>query len=300
MEEQKNINLEFYEPDEDAIPFVKVIIKGKGSRMIPVLMLMDSGSSLNMLVTEVRELIDPQNWLPEESTEMVSITNETLKTPCANFCFEMNGKKFQEKFCFMENFNVMEYKGVPLVGVLGIQFMQKHHLCIDYINRSVCTSDLFSGNTRDNNVEYYIPVEYGIKYYNAPTIEIKGKNRNIIMVVDTGTDSITISREVIEDNMLPFKLTGNNYSIDGPNGSVDAEECMLELNIPVHSENGICELKILETMMIIPNSINTIEEGECDDDGNPLSTIDGLLSSPFMAKQGWILDFAQKVIYKLK
>jgi hypothetical protein len=28
--------------------------------------------------------------------------------------------------------------------------------------------------------------------------------------------------------------------------------------------------------------------------------IEGLIGSPFMAKQGWTLDFAQKVIYKRK
>lgn len=37
-----------------------------------------------------------------------------------------------------------------------------------------------------------------------------------------------------------------------------------------------------------------------DEKGEPLPPIEGLISSEFMAQQGWVLDFGAQIIYKPK
>jgi hypothetical protein len=44
----------------------------------------------------------------------------------------------------------------------------------------------------------------------------------------------------------------------------------------------------------------TPPEGQCDANGKQLPPIEALISSSFMAKQGWVLDFGAEIIYRRK
>lgn len=298
MEEQKKIDVKMYKVDEDVFPFVKIKFKGKDSKLYSAVMLLDTGSTGNSFVTEMRMFMNDEDWLPEESDEVVTLTNEATKVSCGKFVFELDGKTFQEKFFFFENQHLMKIDDMMFVGVLGIRFMQEHHLAIDYANMTIHTSDTTLEELKNDKCDFIIPLDYGLKYYNAPILHIQGKENDAIMIVDTGCNSFSISQNAIERCGLTYKFTGNIYPADGFNGSVKVRECLLYFNIAEEPNHSINKTSHRVVAYVLPHSYNVTKDGECDEEGNPLVPIEGMIGSPFMAKQKWILDFGAKAIYK--
>lgn len=292
-----NINLKFYKVDEDSLPFVEIRFKGMDSKMYSALMLMDSGSNINSLAEEMRVLIGKNDWVADLS-EVVNVANETKGVPCAKFGFEMDGQPFQEEFVF-NGLQLMQIDDMKFVGVLGNSFMQKHHLTIDYSNLTVYTSNMTLDKLKKANCSFIIPMDYGLKYYNVPILKIRGKERDAILVVDTGCDNFSISQNALDQCELAYKLTGNTHPVEGPNGSVEAKECVLDFSLNDNKGNDVDQQTHQVIAEVLPNSITVTDEGECDDEGMPLSPIDGMIGSPLMARQKWILDFGVKALYKL-
>ena len=51
---------------------------------------------------------------------------------------------------------------------------------------------------------------------------------------------------------------------------------------------------------VIPHYIYNLPQDSCDKDGEPLPPVEAVICSPFMAKEGWILDFGAEIIYRRK
>ena len=291
------MNMKIYKTDESCLPFVEIKFKGMDSMMYSALMLMDSGSNINSLAEEMRVLIGNNDWVADLS-EVVNVANETKGVPCAKFGFEMDGQQLQEEFAFQGQ-HLMQIDDMMFVGVLGNTFMQKHHLAIDYSNLTVHTSNMSLDKLKNANCSFIIPMDYGLKYYNVPILKIQGKECDAVTIVDTGCDNFSISQKALEECELSHKLTGDFYPIHGPNGSVEANECVLNFTLADSVGKKINSVTYQETVKVLPNSISVTDDGECDDEGTPLTPIDGMIGSPFMAKQKWILDFEVKAIYIL-
>lgn len=293
-----NINLKFYEVDEDSLPFVEIRFKGTDSKMYSALMLMDSGSNINSLAEEMRVLIGNTDWVANIS-EVVNVANENKEVPCAKFGFEMDGQPFQEEFVF-NGLQLMQIDDMIFVGVLGNSFMQKYHLAIDYSNLTVHTSNMTLDQLKNANCSFIIPMDYGLKFYNVPILKIRGKERDAVVVVDSGCDNFTLSQNALDECGLSYKLTGNIHPVEGPNGSVEANECVLDFMLIYNWSNEIDKHVYQAKIDVLPNSIIITDEGECDDEGTPLSPIDGMIGSPFMARQKWIIDFGVKALFKFE
>ena len=292
-----NINLKFYEVDEDWLPFVEIRFKGMDSKIYSALMLMDSGSNINSLAEEMRILIGKSDWVADLS-EVVNVANETKGVPCAKFGFEMDGQPFQEEFAFQGQ-HLMQIDDMMFVGVLGNSFMQKYHLAIDYSNLTVHTSNMTLDNLKNKNCSFIIPMDYGLKFYNVPILKIRGKVRDAVILVDTGYDNFfSLSQKALDECGHSYKLTGNIHPVEGPNGSVEANECVLDFMLIDNRGNEVDKHAHQAKIDVLPNSITITEEGECDDEGTPLSPIDGMIGSTFMARQKWIIDFGVKALYK--
>ena len=295
-----NVNVKIFKVEGDPLPFVEIKFKGMDGKAHTALMLMDSGSNINHLAMEMRVLIGDNDWLPEESDEVMTVTNKAAKVPCGQFLFEMDGKPFKEKFYFFKNHHLMKIDDMVFVGVLGNHFMQEYHLAIDYANMTVHTSSTTLEELKIKKCDFITSIEYSLKYYNVPTLHLQGIKHDAIVIADTGCDNISISQNAIEKCGLIHKLTGNVQFADGPDGSVEVRECLLDFNIAEQLDADINMFLYKETAEIMPHSLNVTDDGDCDDNGNLLVPLEGMIGSPFMARQEWVLDFGAKAIYRRK
>lgn len=283
--------MEFYMVDESALPFVEIKFKGMDGKIHSALMLMDTGINFNILAAEMKVLIGKNDWLDERLDGAVNVANEVSELSQAMFNFGMDGQLFQEQFAFVDGQHIMPIDDMMFVGVLGNRFMQKHRLAIDYTNMTVHTSHMTNEELNNGKYEFVIPIEYGLKHYNTPILHIKGKKHSAVAVVDTGCDDFTITQHAVDECGMDYHLTGNILNVAGPNGIVEGQECVLNFSLTDHKDNEIGKQSFKETAEIIPSIPNVLEDGEYYEDGNLLPPVDGMVGSPFMAKQKWVIDF---------
>ena len=293
-----SINTKFM-VEGDSLPFVEIKFKGMDGKIHSALMLMDTGSNFNILAAEMKVLICKNDWLEERLDGTVNVANEVSDLSQAMFKFEMDNQKFQEQFAFVDGQHLMQIDDMMFVGVLGNRFMQKHRLAIDYTNMTVHTSNMTNEELNNGKYEFVIPIEYGLKHYNTPILHIKGEKHSAVAVVDTGCDEFTITQRAIDECGLSPYITGNTVEVTGSNGSVDGQECVLNFSLTDHKGNRIGKQSFEETVEIIPTIPDVLEDGECDEEGKLLPPVDGMIGSPFIAKQKWILDFGEGAIYKM-
>ncbi len=294
-----NINAKMIKVDEDVLPFVEIKFKGIDGKIYSALMLMDTGSNFNILATEMKVLIGKDDWLEESLDGVVNVANEVSELSQAMFKFEMDNQKYQEQFAFVDGQHLIQIDDMMFVGILGNRFMQKYRLAIDYANMTVHTSNVTAEELNNGKYEFVIPIQYGLKHYNTPILHIKGEKHSAVAVVDTGCDEFTITQRAIDECGLSPYITGNTVEVTGSNGSVDGQECVLNFSLTDHKGNRIGKQSFEETVEIIPTIPNVLEDGECDEDGKLLPPVDGMIGSPFIAKQKWILDFGEGAIYKM-
>ena len=292
-----SINTKFM-VEGDSLPFVGIKFKGMDGKIHSALMLMDTGSNFNILAAEMKVLIGKNDWLDERLDGAVNVANEVSELTQAMFNFEMDGQPFQEQFAFVDGQHLMQINDMMFVGVLGNSFMQKYRLAIDYANMTVHTSNVTAEELNNGKYEFVIPIEYGLKHYNTPILHIKGKKHSAVAVVDTGCDDFTITQRAVDECGMDYHLTGNILNVAGPNGIVEGQECVLNFSLTDHKGNRIGKQSFEETVEIIPTIPNVLEDGECDKDGNLLPPVDGMIGSPFMAKQKWVIDFGVRAMYK--
>jgi hypothetical protein len=74
------------------------------------------------------------------------------------------------------------------------------------------------------------------------------------------------------------------------------------VNFYLLTMKGDCVVGIFhhDLFKVSPHYIYTPQEGLYDEDGEQLQPVEAIICSPFMAKEGWILDFGAKIIYKRK
>lgn len=294
-----NINAKMIKVDEDVLPFVEIKFKGIDGKIYSALMLMDTGSNFNILATEMKVLIGKDDWLEESLDGVVNVANEVSELSQAMFKFEMDNQKYQEQFAFVDGQHLIQIDDMMFVGILGNRFMQKYRLAIDYANMTVHTSNVTAEELNNGKYEFVIQIPYGLKHYNTPILHIKGEKHSAVAVVDTGCDEFTITQRAIDECGLSPYITGNTVEVTGSNGSVDGQECVLNFSLTDHKGNRIGKQSFEETVEIIPTIPNVLEDEECDEDGKLLPPVDGMIGSPFIAKQKWILDFGEGAIYKM-
>ena len=283
--------------ERDPLPFIEIQIMGMDGKKHSALMLMDTGSNFNILAAEMKVLIGKNDWLEERLDRAVNVANEVSELTQAMFNFEMDGQPFQEQFAFVDGQHLMQINDMMFVGVLGNSFMQKYRLAIDYANMTVHTSNVTAEELNNGKYEFVIPIQYGLKHYNTPILHIKGEKHSAVAVVDTGCDEFTITQRAIDECGLSPYITGNTVEVTGSNGSVDGQECVLNFSLTDHKGNRIGKQSFEETVEIIPTIPNVLEDGECDEDGKLLPPVDGMIGSPFMAKQKWTIDFGEGAIF---
>ena len=218
------------------------------------------------------------------------------------FSFTFGGQQFREKLCFCKGMHEIPVGDMPIIGILGNKFMQKHNLVIDYVDGSLHTSEVDPSNLSISDCDFFFPMEIGLSHYGLPVVAIRQNGTDIAMVADTGASENAIARQSLEEYSFNHSAIESQSLMNGMAGNgVLADEAMVDFNLVTLKEDDHAIITHNEHFMVLPYYIIPsikIEKGEYK--GEYLQPVEGIISSEFMAKHGWILDFGAKIIYKLK
>ncbi len=298
MKNDKDIRVNLYRVKGDAAPFVLVDYMDKDAQEHTGVMLLDSGCMGNILSNEMAECIGPLCKIEEEGTKLYSIAHEVMEAENVNFSFALGGTQFHEKFCITPKEMPIRIKGIQVVGILGLRFMQKHGLVIDYSDFSCHTSDVNPQNLSISDCDFFFPMEPGLKGYGLPVVAFTQGNKDIVVLADTGATNNMIAEPTIVENNFSCMRTNEKDVMDGITGSVEVEEAIVKFTLLSVTENDVKEISCHSNFYLSPDYIFVPSKDYCNGDIEGLPPVEALIGSPFMARQGWVLDFGAEIIYK--
>ena len=302
MKEMNDMNVEMYGVGMSSTIFVMVDYLDKYAEEHTGLMILDSGSQDSFLYPITADLLAESSHIKDETICVHTITDEVVKVGVVNFSFAMGGNLFKEKFCVSTENNCPYTSDVPIIGIIGNKFMQKHNLVIDYSTYTFHTSKVNTSNLSMSDYEFFFPMDIvSSDYYKLPLLSIRQNGNDVITLADTGASSNIIASQSLADNHFIYVRSLDKSTISGlASSSVQVEEVSIHFNLLTMKDGDLGELNHHADFFTLPYYICAPNEGDKDENGNEIPPIGAIVGSPFMSKQGWVLDFGAKIIYKLK
>lgn len=301
MKDENNIRVELVRMEGDVAPFVQVNYVGKDGQELTGLLLLDSGSNENILSPDVADSIGPLSTIEDSTKHITSISQEVMVAKQVRFSFVLGDSRFDETFCLSNEPLQIPVKGMTVIGILGNVFMQQQRLVIDYSDYTLHSSEISPDNFSISDCAFFFPMKAGLKIYGIPVVPIMQNGVELVTLVDTGATSNLIANQALTDYEFKCERMDSKDVIMGVKGRVDAEDAMVWFTLlSLNGNDSVAELSCCAYFKILSHNILTLPEEACDTNGRSFPPIEVLIGAPFMARQGWILDFGAKIIYKRK
>ena len=302
MKNKNNFRVQMMRVIGDLAPFVRVEYVDQDANEHSALMVIDSCSCHNILIGT---RADRQGLVlqKEEGTMTVGgAGNEMVTTSLAKFHFVLGGEQFHESFCIKEGDIQIPSKidGMPIIGILGNLFMQKYRLAIDYSDYTLHMSNVTPANLPISECDFFFPMEIGLERYGLPILAVRQNGNDLVALADTGATGNMIAMQSITDNGFDCRYLGTSDTITGIGGETEVKDAMMKFCLLTLTESETDVVYHEDVFKVTPHYMITPEEGLCDKNGVQLPPVVGIIGSPFMAKEGWVLDFGVKYIYKKK
>lgn len=294
MNARKDINVELFRVDDDLAIFVKVDYVDKDADEHTGLMLLDSGSNINILSSEVNKYIGDSCRYQDSNLDVTDGLGEVEIPDYVHFSFAFGGMQYNEDFAISEDWQLGNVEDLPIIGLLGNNFMQKHGLAIDYSDFTIHTSDLSHANLCADDCDFIFPMDIGLKNYGVPVLAIHHEDTDVAVIADTGCTTNVVSTHCINMCNLKCEYTNETSPLRGLKGRSEATVANMHFYLLTLTSEGVKGIPFHDSFLVVNQSFAEVYRTE---EHQP---IEGLIGSPFMAKRGWTLDFAQKVIYKRK
>lgn len=302
MKKETKINVKMFRIAGDEASLVKVDFLDKDAQEHSGLFLLDSCSNDNMLSTGMADSIGIPYMLGDKTKNVGTSSGDVVTLKCAEFSFALGGTQFHESFCLVDRELPKVAGDTPLIGILGNIFMLENRLVIDYSDFSFHTSDVSPANLSISDCDFFVPMGIGLEHYSLPVLPIKQGDMEILSLADTGATHNIITKQTINNYGFDCLYLEGKDSIMGIGGEVEAEEALVGFNLLslAECEDFVNESSYRSHFKVVPHYLMTPPEGQCDANGEQLPPIEALISSSFMAKQGWVLDFGAEIIYRRK
>ena len=294
MKKEKDIRVEMYRVVGDLHPFIEVDYVDKYAEEHTGLMLLDSGSNINILSSEVNKYICDLYRYQDSELDITDALGEVEIPNYVHFSFAFGGMQYNEDFAISEDWLLGSVGDLPIIGILGNNFMQRHGLAIDYSDFTLHTSNISHANLCTADCDFIFPMDIGLENYGLPVLAIHHGETDVAVIADTGCATNVVSTHCINQCNIKCEYTNETSPLKGLKGRSEANVANVHFNLLTLAEDGIKGILFYDSFMVVNQPFAAAYRSKKH------QPIEGLIGSPFMAKQGWILDFAQKVIYKRK
>lgn len=293
---EKKFEAKLRDVNQVKCPFVKAAFQGKDGNVYIGILLIDTGSVDCILNKSVLQLLDESSIRKNEQKPISSIQSEANMCQAVDFTFKMGNGMFSDVFYVNETLDLNDMFE-HAIGIIGYRFLMKNRLVLNYASETLHTSE--GASCLPSECEYYFPMEFGIDRYNVPVVGFVSKDKEYVMVADSGANATLLTQHVIDEADISMGKTDkigtvtcfNNKPMES---SIEKTKlCLLSLD---GTEEGYKFQDYTDEVQVISQHEYLID-GLQDPDGNDIPAISGLLSSAFMHEHKWILDFGTGIIY---
>ncbi|MDO4991333.1 MAG: retropepsin-like aspartic protease [Prevotellaceae bacterium] len=274
---------------ETKFPIVKAAFKGKDDQIYIGVMMIDTGSVNCILNKSVLPYLDDNAAIEGKTMNIHSVQGKGVECQGFSLSFRIGNGIFSDTFYVNKDMDFSQMFDGPFIGIIGHEFLRRNNIVLDYETETLHASE---GNVEGNPEDYafFFPMSYGLKQYNIPVVGLVYGDKEYLMVADSGANDTVITKHLMDGTVTCF--------------STDTlETALYDVTLSIISVGGTPESPKLYTqndkVQVISNC-QYIMEGLKEAEGNDLMPVSGMLSSDFMLKNKWVLDFGIGVMYQRK
>ena len=145
-------------------------------------------------------------------------------------------------------------------------------------------------------------MSYGLKQYKIPIVGLVYGDKEYLMVADSGANDTVITKHLMDDAGICVRHLDNNDTVTCFTTDT-METALCDVTLSIISVGGTPECPKLYTQNVkvqVISNCQYIMEGLKDAKGNDLMPLSGMLSSDFMLRNKWVLDFGTGVMFQRK
>lgn len=230
----------------------------------------------------------------KDTGNIIAAGNISMKTKLYQFTYAVEDVEFQDNFQETGNIDSMigNTSSIRILGILGLTFLWKHRMVIDYNLREVYT---LPQNHIINLEEYHFkfPLAYGLEKWQLPIIGLsKSKNTNVALaMIDTGSNVNIMCKSILDD--FNFKNERTNDICEVINACGKEENMVSKIHfciLSVKDEEFEYQEKI--EYFNISDLESLLKEGKY--------SIGCILGNQYMIANQMIIDFNHYYIYSNK
>lgn len=283
---------------EAKFPIVKASFKGKDDQIYIGVMMIDTGSVNCILNKSILPYLEDNAVIEGKTMNIRSVQGKGVECQGYSLSFRIGNGMFSDTFYVNKDFDFDQMFNCPFIGIIGIEFLMSNNIALDYETETLHTSD-GSVDVNPEDYAFFFPLSFGVLQYNIPVVGLVYGSKEYLMVADSGTDDTIITKQLIDDAGICVRHLGGDGAITCFT-TESFESATYEVTLSIISVGGTEECPKLYTqndkVQVISNC-QYIIDGFKDEEGNDLTPISGLLSSSFMHRNKWILDFGIGAIY---
>lgn len=275
---------------ELGLPFVSGFFREKGGKLVPGVFLVDCCSMSNVLNHKLLQYVDCSQSVDVDFNVMGSQGNSNVRK-MVDVEIELGRELSTETFNIVEGCELAQMFGKGVIGILGLEYILHHGLVLDFANKCL--------TSKVEDVERVSPsflmlMRYGLEAVGLPAVVLSKDEEEFIYVVDSGCNLSTVTLHGLNRSMYDTRDVEGRMLTMGIVGETVSRQ--------VEASFQLCSMGV-ETGEVYPiesRSRFLVEDNkeymkEPDEDGTP--AIYGLIGVDYMLKHGWVLDFAQLLIY---
>lgn len=283
---------------ETKFPIVKAALKGKDDQIYIGVMMIDTGSVNCILNKSVLTYLDDNTAIESKKMNIHSVQGKCAECQGYKLSFRIGNGVFSDTFYVNEYMDFDQMFNGPFIGIIGHEFLRNNSIVLDYETETLHASDrTIEGNPDD--YAFFFPMSYGLKQYNIPIVGLVYGDKEYLMVADSGANETVITKHLMDDAEICVKHLGDDGTVTCFTADT-LETALCDVTLSIISVGGTPECPKLYTqndkVQVISNC-QYIMEGLKDAEGNDLTPVSGMLSSEFMLRNKWVLDFGTGVMY---
>ena len=278
--------------DHLIFPFIEGSFVCKNGKYLDGFFLVDSGSSDNVFNQEAMHLLADSSIVGEKR-QVCAVNNEGEECELVDIKIKIESIESIERFSISHNLDFKSMFGENrIIGVLGSGFMRKYGLVLDYAKKCVRSSEL--KNFSEEGKVFVCPMDAGFYAYGIPLVCLTNGEEDFLCVPDSGCNTSTLTQYAMEKAAHAYERLDGQQSMHTISGEAITNLAKVNFSLmSITDDEAKCTL-VPDTDIF---QIVTGQEHICWCANKEIPPISGLISSEFMLRNKWILDYNVGYIY---
>lgn len=286
---------------ETKFPIVKAAFKGKDDKIYIGVMIIDTGSVNCILNKSVLPYLADDAVIEGKTMKIHSVQGKGVECQGYSLSFHIGNGVFSDTFYVNKDMDFGQIFVGPFIGIIGHEFLRQNNIVLDYETETLHAS---TGSIEGNPEDYvfFFPMSFGLKHYNIPVVGLVYGDKKYLMVADSGANDTVITKHLMDDAGICVRHLDNDGTLTCFTTDT-METALCDVTLSIISVGGTPECPKLYTQNVkvqVISNCKYIMKGLKDAKGNDLMPLSGMLSSDFMLRNKWVLDFGTGVMFQRK